>query len=153
MKKTIALAFMAIFAFVACQENKALSITKVEPIYDNDNEQPASGSVESNERKYISLSEQERQLVNSNNDFAFNLFRKVDTDKSQILSPLSITYALGMLNNGATGKTQQEINNTLGFGDAGAEAINAFCKKLLEESPSIDKGTQVLIGNTIYTYT
>ena len=151
MKKTIAFAFMAIIAFTACQENLALPTTKVEPIYNNENEQPESGSVESNERRYISLSEQEMQLVNSNNDFAFNLFRKVDTDKSQILSPLSITYALGMLNNGATGKTQQEINTTLGFGDAGAEAINAFCKKLLEESPSLDKGTQVLIGNTIYT--
>ena len=152
MKITIALAFMAIFAFAACQENKALSTTKVEPIDHNDPEQPEPGNTaESNERKYISLSEQEMQLVYSNNDFAFNLFRKVDTDKNQILSPLSITYALGMLNNGATGKTQQEINATLGFGDAGADAINAFCKKLLEESPALDKGTQVLIGNTIYT--
>lgn len=131
MNKTIALVFMIAFAFSAC-------IEKTPP-------------VESNERKYITLSEQERQLVNNSNDFAFNLFRKAGTDKSQILSPLSITYALGMLNNGATGKTQQEINATLGFGDAGADDINAFCKKLLEESPSLDKKTKVLIGNTIYT--
>ena len=152
MKKTIVLSFMAIFALAACQEKMALSTTQVEPIDNNDIKQTESGNTaDLNERKYISLSEQEMQLVNGNNDFAFNLFRKAGTDKSQILSPLSITYALGMLNNGATGKTQQEINTTLGFGEAGADAINAFCKKLLEESPSLDKGTQVLIGNTIYT--
>ncbi|MBQ1648177.1 MAG: hypothetical protein II047_06920, partial [Bacteroidales bacterium] len=49
--------------------------------------------------------------------------RQARTEDSQILSPLSITYALGMLNNAAVGKTQQEINTVLGFGDAGAEAI------------------------------
>ena len=152
MKKTIVLSLMAIFTLAACQEKMALSTTKVEYFDNNEPGQPElENTTESNESKYISLSEQEMQLVSSNNDFAFNLFRKVDTDESHILSPLSITYALGMLNNGATGKTQQEINTTLGFGDAGADAINAFCKKLLEESPSLDKGTKVLIGNTIYT--
>ena len=157
MKKTIVLALVAIFAFATCQENMAHSSAKVKPIDKNDTEQlepsitdPGNTEVP-NERKHISLSEQEELLVNCNNDFAFNLFRKANTDKSQILSPLSITYALGMLNNGATGKTQEEINTTLGFGDAGADAINAFCKKLLEEAPSLDDETQVLIGNTIYT--
>ena len=157
MKKTVVLAFMAIFAFVACQENMAHSSTKVRPIEKNDTEQSELSITEPdqtevpNERKYISLTEQEELLVKGNNNFAFNLFRKANNDKSQILSPLSITYALGMLNNGATGKTQQEINTALGFGDAGADAINAFCKKLLEEAPTLDNETQVLIGNTIYT--
>ncbi|MBR5689337.1 MAG: serpin family protein, partial [Prevotella sp.] len=65
------------------------------------------------------------------------------------LSPLSITYALGMLNNGATGRTQQEINEVLGFGEAGADAINAFCRKMLTEAPKLDD-TKVAIGNTIF---
>lgn len=154
MKKTVVLAFMAIFAFATCQGGHSSS--EVKPIEENDTEQSEStttkpGNTEvPNERKYISLSEQEELLVNSNNDFAFNLFRKANTDESQILSPLSITYALGMLNNGATGKTQQEINKALGFGDAGVDAINAFCLKLLSEAPQLDKGTKILIGNTIY---
>ena len=56
------------------------------------------------EPKGISLTEQERELVNSNNDFAFNLIRKArsgNEDKSLVLSPLSITYTLSMVNNGA----------------------------------------------------
>lgn len=106
--------------------------------------------VEDNPRKDIALSDEERELVKKNNDFAFNLFRKVRGMKSQILSPLSITYALGMLNNGAAGKTQQEINDVLGFGDAGADAINAFCRKMLTESGELDKETKVMIANNIY---
>jgi serpin B len=89
-------------------------------------------------------------LVNENNNFAFNLFRQVSSDKSEIVSPISITYALGMLNNGAVGETQAEINNVLGFGQTGADSINVFCKKMLTEAPKLDKLTKVMIANTIY---
>ena len=103
-----------------------------------------------NPRHDISLTEEERQLVKSNNDFAFRLFREARGEESRIMSPLSITYALGMLNNGAAGQTQQEINDVLGFGEAGADAINQFCRKMLTESGTLDKETRVDIANTIY---
>ena len=103
-----------------------------------------------NERKDINLTSDEWQLVQKNNDFAFRLMREAQTDQSQILSPLSITYALGMLNNGAGGRTQKEINEVLGFGEAGAEAINKFCRKLLTEAPGLDTETKVSIANTIF---
>ena len=103
-----------------------------------------------NPRGEITLTEEEKQLVGANNDFAFNLFRKARGNESQILSPLSITYALGMLNNGTQGQTQQEICNTLGFGNAGQEAVNQFCRKMLTESPLLDKTTRVSIANTIF---
>ena len=133
-------------------------------------------SNENNELKNISLTRAEQELVNSNNDFAFNLFRRVAmrygilegptgsidcgnpfegydderTRKSQIVSPISITYALGMLNNGATGETQAEINKVLGFGTTGAVGINDFCRKMLTEAPNLDKLTKVIIANTIF---
>ena len=100
--------------------------------------------------KEIELAEGEQGLINSNNDFAFNLFRKARGEKSKILSPLSITFALGMLNNSAEGQTLQEINQTLGFGEAGADAINAFCQKMLKESNTLDEKTKALIANTIF---
>ena len=100
--------------------------------------------------KEIELAEGERKLIESNNDFAFNLFRKARGDKSKILSPLSITFALGMLNNGADGQTLKEINETLGFGEAGADAINAFCQKMLREANTLDDRTKALIANTIF---
>ena len=100
--------------------------------------------------KEIELAEGERKLIESNNDFAFNLFREARIDTSCVLSPLSITYALGMLNNGADGQTLKEINQTLGFGEAGADAINAFCQKMLKEANTLDPGTKALIANTIF---
>ena len=100
--------------------------------------------------KEIELAEGERKLIESNNDFAFNLFREARIDTSCVLSPLSITYALGMLNNGADGQTLKEINQTLGFGEAGADAINAFCQKMLKEANTLDPETKALIANTIF---
>lgn len=103
-----------------------------------------------NAPKEIELTDGERQLIASNNDFAFNLFRKARGEESKVLSPLSITYALGMLNNGSDGQTQQEINQTLGFGEAGADAINAFCQKMLKEGETLDEKTKSIIANTIF---
>ena len=77
--------------------------------------------------KEIELAEGEQELINSNNDFAFNLFRKARGDKSKILSPLSITFA-----------------------EAGADAINAFSQKMLKESNTLDEKTKALIANTIF---
>ena len=139
---------------------------------DNADEEPVNEEVtdneplsnENNEFIPINLTRAEQELVTANNDFAFNLFRLagphepsgpagpcfVEPDKSTILSPISITYALGMLNNGAAGETQAQINKVLGFGETGADGINAFCKKMLTEAPKLDKLTKVMIANTIY---
>ena len=100
--------------------------------------------------RYIELTDGERQLVAGNNDFAFRLFRETRGTRSSIMSPLSITYALGMLNNGAAGQTQQEICDVLGFGEAGADGINNFCRKMLNEAPTLDENTAAEIANTIY---
>ena len=111
---------------------------------------------EDNEGTPISLTRAEQELVTGNNDFAFNLFRLAgprkiwveDPEKGIILSPISITYALGMLNNGAAGETLQQINKVLGFNNA--DEVNAFCKKMLTEAPYLDKLTKVQIANNIY---
>ena len=103
-----------------------------------------------NAPKEIELTEEEQQLIVGNNDFAFKLFRKARGTMSSIMSPLSITYALGLLNNGAAGQTQQEINQVLGFGAAGADGINQFCQKMLHEAETLDSKTKSLIANTIF---
>lgn len=99
----------------------------------------------------LDLNSAEQHMVEGNNNFAFNLFREVhDGHNSQILSPISITYALGMLNNGASGETLQQINKVLGFGETGAKGINDLCYKLLHNAPLLDKETKVMIANTIF---
>ncbi len=104
-----------------------------------------------NERVDIKLTPEEAQLVIHNNDFAFNLFRaSVETVKSQVLSPLSITSAPGLLHHGAAGDTQKQINEVLGGSASGVNDINTFCHKLLTQSPQLDELTKVMIANTIF---
>ena len=47
------------------------------------------------------LSGVQREMVSQNNGFAFNLFRKTMGMDSRVVSPLSVTYLMGMLANGA----------------------------------------------------
>lgn len=119
----------------------------------------------------LQLTRGEMDMVQESNDFAFNLFREVTAEYgfvsplgcippdgydekvargNNILSPISIIFALGMLNNGATGETQQQINKVLGFADTGAEGINAFCRKMLSRTAYLDPNTRLSIANNIY---
>ena len=100
--------------------------------------------------KEISLTPSERELVSSNNDFAFNLFRMAHGEKSQVLSPLSITYVLSLLKNGVTGLSKEEINSVLGFANASDEEINALCKKLVDGMNTLDNQTKVVSSNGIF---
>ena len=61
-------------------------------------------SAVNNERKDVSLTRAEQTLVSQSNGFAFRLFDALQGDKSMMVSPVSVVYALGMLNNGAAGE-------------------------------------------------
>ena len=102
----------------------------------------------------ITLTDAERALVEQNSDFAFNLFRKTRGTDNHIISPLSITYALAMLNNGADGITREEISKVLSGGGqtgyADVATMNVFCRKMLKESALLDEDTRVAIANSIF---
>ena len=104
--------------------------------------------------KNIELTDAEQTLVRQNSDFAFNLFRKTRGTENHVISPLSITYALGMLNNGAEGITREEICQVLSGGSltdyADVATMNAFCRKMLTESALLDKDTRMAIANALY---
>ena len=102
---------------------------------------------ENNPRIQVSLSDEEQMLVMSVNDLGFNLFRKVGASESILLSPLGMTYALGLINNGAAGKTRTQINQVLGCDDKKAANINKFCRKMLTETPKLDKLATIDISN------
>ena len=107
----------------------------------------------------LKLTRAELEMVNHSNDFSFNLFKQIIDSRSAdeslkkqsiIVSPISITYALGMLNNGAAGNTQKQINTALGFGSTGTDNINDFCLKMLKSVPALDSKTKIMIANNIY---
>lgn len=106
---------------------------------------------ENNPRVHVSLSEEEQALVMPVNDLGFNLFRKARTNENILLSPLGMTYALGLINNGAAGETRKQINRVLGCDDKGVDKVNSFCRKMLTEAPRIDRLTLMEITNEFYS--
>jgi len=101
----------------------------------------------------IQLTGEQRAFVDYNTDFSFRLFRTISNmpegQKSSIISPISVTYVLGMLNDGAAGKTSGEITSVLGFGEGNTKAVNEFCKTLIDEAPKTDPSVTLEIANTI----
>ena len=101
----------------------------------------------------IDLNSDQLDLIKKNNDFSFNLFRTINAldkeKKSNFLSPISVTYLLSMLNDGAAGETSKEIMTMLGFGDSDVQSINELCKAMIEGAPKVDPNVSVDISNYI----
>ena len=101
----------------------------------------------------VELTEEQRSFAKQNTDFSFNLFRTIsqmsEGKRSIIISPISVTYLLGMLNDGAAGNTGKEITSLLGFGEGNSKAVNEFCKKLIEDAPKTDPSVMLSIANTV----
>ena len=102
----------------------------------------------------IQLTEEQRVFASDNNGFTLNFLKTVnDADqsgKSFIYSPLSITYVLGMVNDAATGQTEQELEKILGFHEGGIQAVNDYCKKLIDGLPKVDNKVTLDIANAIF---
>ena len=142
--------FLQLFAFAA------LMLAGCNPDnsqYPSGADDPVNPEVVLNLPSSMKLTPAEMELVESSNGFTFDLFGKLcetNGNGSVVSSPLSVTYALGMFNNGCKGNTQKQINDVLGFGNSGADSINAFCYKLINTAPNLDSLTKVLIANTIF---
>jgi len=106
------------------------------------------------ERVDVQLTGAEEKVLHSTNDFAYNLYRKVQTvensSKNIFISPLGVSLAFSMLNNGAAGETQQQIQKVLGFEDLDAEAINSFYQKMLAAAIEIDPQVTLETANSIW---
>ncbi|MDI9551062.1 MAG: serpin family protein [Bacteroidota bacterium] len=103
------------------------------------------------ERKDIVLTRAQQEYVREANSFAIRLYGEVAREGgSFIISPLSVTYTLGMINNGARGVTQEEIIEVLGFQDGTARDINEFCKTMMEQSSQIDPSVTLEIANVAF---
>lgn len=105
------------------------------------------------EAKKIDLTKEQRELVKKNNDFSTSLFCTInglDMEKrSNFLSPISVTYLLGMLNDGAAGDTSKEILKMLGFGESDTKSVNELCKALIDGVPEVDPAVSVDISSYI----
>ena len=96
------------------------------------------------------------EKVKTDNQFAFNLFKKsilkdLSADNpNTFISPLSVNIALNMLINGAEGETKNEIQTTLEANGYSIDQINEHSKGLLEALTTVDLRTSVSIANSIW---
>ena len=106
------------------------------------------------ESKPIQLTQEQSVFVNDNNQFTLNFLKAVNkaeqNGQSFIYSPLSITYVLGMVNDAATGQTEQELEQVMGFHQGGIKAVNDYCKKLIDGLPKVDDKVTLNIANALF---
>lgn len=105
------------------------------------------------EVKPVQLTAEQTVFANDNNGFTLNFFQSLNgktKNQSVICSPLSITYVLSMVNDAATGTTEQELEQTLGFHKGGIRAVNDYCKNLIDNLPHVDEKVQLDIANAIF---
>lgn len=99
----------------------------------------------------INLTNDELEQVQVNNKFAFELTDEVfrqNQDDNFLISPMSATFVLAMLENGSANETQQQILNALHYDNE--TGMNAVCQKLIEGAPQIDTSTEISIANGIF---
>lgn len=111
----------------------------------NDNEEVENPK----ERTTIALTRSQTMLVGSGNALATNLMKLITSDNegSFIFSPLSVGYALAMVNNGAKGETEKQIRDVIGFGDNSASDVNEFYKYLTQSLLGVDNTVKMNIAN------
>ncbi len=99
------------------------------------------------------LSEQEVELIASDNIFGLKLFRAIaeaEGDTNIFISPLSISMALGMTLNGAAGETYTTMKETLELAGLTEEEINQAYRSLIELLTNLDPKVIFEIANSIW---
>jgi serpin B len=99
------------------------------------------------------LTESEKSVVSGISDFAFTLFKKVNSaniDKNVFISPFSVSLALSMTLNGANGKTFEDMRTTLGFQSLSVLEVNQAFKNIFPTLCSLDKKVEFKIANSVW---
>ncbi|WP_411278764.1 serpin family protein [Gemmatimonas sp.] len=98
------------------------------------------------------LTAAERLAITASNDFALRLLQRTTAHETGnvLLSPLSVSLALGMTMNGAADETLSEMQRTLGWGATNRAAINVAYRDLMTMLPSLDPSVTVRLANGIW---
>ena len=117
----------------------------------NDETEPASQLPP--DAKPITLSKELEKRVGQDNEFAFDLFRKVidfSKETNVFISPLSVSIALGMTWNGADDETKSEMESALKMSGMSVEEINEYYRILQTTLPTIDPTTKLTLANSLW---
>ncbi|RCN37090.1 hypothetical protein ANCCAN_17020, partial [Ancylostoma caninum] len=82
-------------------------------------------------------------------DFGLSMLRQVPATQQLVASPISVIFALAMVQIGARGKTRMQIDQAISKG-AADEATIEYYSKLYKEIMSPSNGTQARIANGFF---
>ena len=97
--------------------------------------------------------EVDKNLVDANTGFGFNIFRELtaeDGESNVFISPLSILLALAMTYNGSVGETNLAMAEALGFSEFDLEELNSGFHDLLVSIMNADSEIELSIANSIW---
>jgi len=101
----------------------------------------------------ITLRKKSTEIIEADQIFGFELFREVyhNSDKDNLMiSPLSVSYALGMTYNGAAGTTLDAFRDVLHFNDLTNNEVNESYKDLMGQLVTLDDLVEFSIANSIW---
>ncbi len=101
----------------------------------------------------INLTLNQTALISSENSYSFDIFNRILSqagDVNTIISPLSISYALSMVVNGAANATRDSILKALEVSDTSMADLNKSYKDLTASLLSVDNRVTMYISNSVW---
>ena len=102
---------------------------------------------ENMDAEYLTLTDAQDSIIAKNNAFAVKLFEKTAKMQSTVISPVSVSYLMAMLANGANGQTKADIMKALQLEEKDLDEMNALYKMMIQRCGNTDKGTTLNIAN------
>ena len=101
----------------------------------------------------IAGTSQVQSVVDGNTAFALNLYSQLATNSGNLFfSPYSISTCLAMLYAGASGNTEQQMSQVLGFGTNQQQFASLFGKLQAElRSDQVTNAIELNIANALWT--
>lgn len=139
----ISVLFLVFFLFTACGDDNKND--------DNDNSDETSELEVKYQKADEYAADVSEDIVEANNEFAADIFSILSEEgKNIMISPLSISIALAMVMNGASGENLEEMKDVMEFDEMTMEEVNAQFFNLINSLVDADKDLVLSIANSIW---
>jgi len=101
----------------------------------------------------INLTRKAAEIIRADHAFGFELLQEVcriSELENIMISPMSISYALGMTYNGAAGTTLDAFNDVLHFGELTNQEVNESYKDLMDQLLNLSDEVEFALANSIW---
>lgn len=101
----------------------------------------------------LDLTQAEKKVVSASGSFAFGLFSKMAEQangRNFFMSPLSVSMALAMTMNGASGQTYTDMQTTLGLSGLSEDEVNRSYRNIASLFGGLDPDVNFTIANSIW---